>query len=148
MLLFSLLTASAVSINPIVPDCVTNFTTFYNQYANKSYVDISRNYSSLSGTECGSLCFNDTNCTSFNFFPENIFSSSSQSLCQLISSPFNRSTLVSGNYMAYYLRSENTCNISNIKDIIIITSLSVITLIALIFCCRCCRRRRQYEELH
>lgn len=148
MLLFSLLTASAVSINPILPDCVTNFTTFFNQYANGSYVDIYRNYSSVSGTHCGTLCFNDTNCTSFNYFPENIFSSSSRSLCQLIGSPFNRSTLVSGNYMGYFLRSENTCDVSNVKDIIIICSLSVLSLVALFACCRCCRRRRQYQELH
>jgi hypothetical protein len=146
--MLNILIPLVVAINPIVPDCVNNFTTFYNNYANNSHVDVYRNYSDISAYDCGGICSDDTNCSSFNFFPENIFSSSSHSLCQLISSPFNRSTLVDGTYLAFYLRSENSCNLSNIKDIIIITSLSVISLIALLACCRCCRKRRSsYQEL-
>jgi hypothetical protein len=147
-LIFSLLSASATAINPIVPDCIPNFTTFFNNYANGSQVTIYQNYSDISGTRCGTLCNSDLNCTSFNYFPDSIFTSSSRALCQLISSPFNRSTLEDGTYMAFYLKSENSCDISHIKDIIIISSISVITLILIVYCTKSCRKRtRGYDTI-
>lgn len=146
--MLNILIPLVVSLNPIVPDCITNFTTFYNNYANNSLVDVYQNISSISASSCGSHCYNDTSCSSFNFFPQNLFSSTSHSLCQLINNTFNRSTLVDGSYVAFYLRSENSCEVSNVKDIVIISCLSVLSLIAILACCQCCRKRRRgYREL-
>jgi len=147
-LIFSLLSASAAAINPIVPDCVPNFTTFFNNYANQSQVTIYQNYSDISGTQCGTLCNSDLNCTSFNYFPDSIFTSSSRALCQLISSPFNRSTLEDGTYMAFYLKSENNCAVSNVKNIALIISFSLLTGLLLIGCYKCCRKKnRGYDTI-
>lgn len=147
--MIQLLIPLALTMNPILPDCVNNFTTFFNNYANQSMVDVYQNYTDVSGNNCGSICLNDTNCTSFNYFPENIFSSSSHSLCQLINTKFNRSSLIDESYVGFFLKSENTCEISNVKDIIIISCLSVLAVVIVIACCTCCnRRRRQYQELN
>ena len=64
--ILSLLLVNNVFANPIAPDCINNYTTFYNKYVNESNVDIYNKLTGVSGTVCGSHCSNNTNCTSFN----------------------------------------------------------------------------------
>ena len=133
--------------NPIAPDCINNYTTFYNKYINQSLVDIGENITDISGNECAILCNNQTDYTSFNYFPKNIFSSQSKSLCQLINSTFNETYLINRENVGYYLKSNNDCSIENAKNILIITLISIF-IFTLLSCCLyhcCCNKRKRRE---
>lgn len=134
--------------NPIAPDCINDYTTFYNKYINQSLVNITENVTDISGNDCGILCRNQTNCTSFNYFPENIFSSQSKSLCQLINSTFDSIYLIHRDNVGYYLKSNNDCSVDNAKNFLIICLIAIMIFI-LLSCClyHCfCKKRRQRRE--
>lgn len=93
--------------NPILPDCIQNYTTFYNKYSNTSA--ILSNYTQLSGETCGKKCSLLNNCTSFNYFPEDIFDRT-PSECVLLKSKYDPLLLVVKNNAGFFLKSKNDCS--------------------------------------
>ena len=140
------------AINPFLPDCLVNYTTYFNRYANESAINIDSVIKSVSGDNCAVRCNNLDNCTSFNYFPENIFYPSSQSKCELITTDFNSSLLIDKFYTGYYLKSDNNCIADRERDYLILA----IGLISLVFifslCCYCCcckkNNRSQYYRIN
>jgi hypothetical protein len=155
ILIFTLLglvgTAESVDFYPTVPECVVNYTTFFNSYADKNQVAIISNYSDISGQACGIQCNNNSQCTSFNFFPSDIFSLKSPSKCELISTKFNSSFLIEKNYVGYFLKSNNDCSSQNVHNWEIIIVLAALGLVMLCFSCYCCyrqnKKRNSYNEI-
>ena len=93
--------------NPILPDCIENYTTFYNKYSNSS--SILTNYTDLSGENCGKRCSLLNNCTSFNYFPEDILDRKT-SKCVLLKSKYDPLLLVVKNNVGFFLKSKNDCS--------------------------------------
>ncbi len=136
------------AINPFLPDCLVNYTTYFNRYANESAVNIESIIKDISGYSCADKCSKLYNCTSFNYFPENIFYPNSQSKCELISNDFNSSLLINKFYTGYYLKSNNDCIIENERDYIIIIVLFILILFTLCYCCFCKKKDRSpYHRL-
>jgi hypothetical protein len=136
--------------NLTVPKCVVNYTTFFNRYADNKQVTLISNYSGISGQACGTKCNNVTNCTSFNFFPSDIFSLNSLSKCELISTKFNSSFLIEKNNVGYFLKSSNDCSSQNVYNWEIIILLSSLGLVILCFGCYCCcknKKRSGYNQV-
>jgi hypothetical protein len=135
---------SVSAINPFLPDCVVNYTTYFNRYANESAINIENTITDISGDDCGSKCNNLYNCTSFNFFPQNIFYPNSQSKCELISTDFNSSLLIDKFYSGYYLKSNNNCIEEREKYYLIIIGVSLLLIFLIsIICCVCCKKRNR-----
>ena len=144
--LISILLINLATANPIAPDCITNYTTFYNQYCNETISNIYKTLDDISGTDCGKECTKLTNCTSFNYFPNFL---NSNSKCELITSSFNSNNLLNDRNVGFYLKSQNDCSVSKEKNLVILIILSILVLVALsgIVCC-CCRKNRSYNRIN
>ena len=134
--------------NPILPDCIENYTTFYNKYSNTS--NILTNYTDLSGETCGKKCSLLNNCTSFNYFPEDIFDRTSQ--CVLLKSKYDPLLLVVKNNAGFFLKSKNDCSGSkaqskNIGALILLLFLIGTLLIVCLYSFMRKKKRSSYGEI-
>lgn len=145
-----LLGLGLVAANPIVPDCIKNYTTFYNKYLNVSNTSILANYTDLSGEACGKRCSLLDNCTSFNYFPEEIFNRK-PSECSLLVSKYNATLLIPEINVGFFLKSHNDCAVSKAKNIALTLLLSLFIILSFIGICYYCiknnRNKSSYDRL-
>ena len=137
-----------VTANPIIPDCVENYTTFYNKYLNVSNTAILRNYIDLNANSCGKECSLLNNCTSFNYFPEEILSGK-HSRCNLLTSKYKLNLLLQKTDVDFFLKSTATCPVVKVTNMLlsILLSIFIIILCIVIYYCILINKDQSYEQL-
>ena len=141
--------SSAVANFISPPNCIVNYTAHMDQIINENQVNNINTYSSIDAKECGKHCLNNTNCSSFNYYP-NIVDKNLISRCTLISSKFNSSYLDTKLDSACYVKGHNKCNSTHRESYVYIIMLLI--LISLCICgCVCCigkkHNRTSYDSI-
>ena len=131
------------------PSCIVNYTSHMDRIINENQVNTINTYSSIDANECGDRCLNNTNCSSFNYYP-NIVNRNLISRCTLISSGFNSTYLDTKLDSACYVKGHNKCNSIHRESYVYV--IMIFILISLCICgCVCCfsrkRKRTSYEHI-